>query len=271
MYEDWEVESSVFPASGRIFTIASAGTTSMALSARGLAITAVDINPAQTEYVRARLTGGPTRQGTADRLFAFCRAMYPLVGISRARLLEFLQLDDPPRQTRFWREHLDTGRLRLGLRLLINRLSLQAIYHRQFLQIMPGRFDRVMTARFERCFGRHPNRSNPYAWRLLAGADPPGAAPVVPVPEHIHLVTADAAAFLEQSPPGWFDGFSLSNILDGTDAAYGNRLMSAVRKSARPGARVVLRSFGEPSPSESMEWVERDRSMLWGVVRVETI
>lgn len=271
MYEDWEVEAVVFPPGGHVLTIASAGDTSMALAGRGLEVTAVDINPAQIRYVRDRLAGAPMRVGTADRLFAFCRRMYPLVGISRRRLREFLDLSDPERQIGFWQRYLDTARLRMGLRLLINRLSLQLVYDKTFLQIMPPRFDRVMKARFEACFSRHANRTNPYAWRLFAGEDPPGQPALHPVAGRIDLVEADVASYLEDRAPESFDGFTLSNILDGTDDAYAGRLMAAVRRSARKGARVVLRSFGEPAPGESLEWIRSDRSMLWGVVRVQTL
>jgi hypothetical protein len=84
-------------------------------------------------------------------------------------------------------------------------------------------------------------------------------------------VCADAAAYLESCPPASFIGFSLSNILDGTEPAYGERLMAAVRGSAQDGALVVLRSFMEPPPGESTEWAARDRSMLWGRLTVEKV
>jgi hypothetical protein len=87
----------------------------------------------------------------------------------------------------------------------------------------------------------------------------------------LELVCADAAAYLESCPPAHFNGFSLSNILDGTEPAYGERLMSAVRHSAQDGAVVVLRSFVEAPPGESTEWAARDRSMLWGRLTVETV
>jgi hypothetical protein len=87
----------------------------------------------------------------------------------------------------------------------------------------------------------------------------------------LDLVCADAAAYLESCPPAHFIGFSLSNILDGTEPAYGERLMAAVRRSAQTGAVAVLRSFMEPEPGESTEWAARDRSMLWGRLRVEKV
>jgi S-adenosylmethionine:diacylglycerol 3-amino-3-carboxypropyl transferase len=318
MYEDWDIEAEVLPPGGRVFTIASAGSTSMALAARGLAVTAVDINPAQVDYVRARLQGAAPRTGTADRFFAAGRRFLPLMGLPRSRIREFLELTDPAAQLRFWREHLDKARFRAALALVINRLALRAIYSATFVKILPRHFDRIIRARLERCWARHPNRTNPYAWRFFLGTDPPDWTPTLPSPNvsnarralkrrsrgptgpasgggkdvplpisgggkevplpvsgggtpAIELVCADAAAYLENCPPASFIGFSLSNILDGTEPAYGERLMAAVRRSAQDGAVVVLRSFMEPPPGESTEWAARDRSMIWGRLTVERV
>ena len=109
MYEDWEIEAEVLPASGRVFCIASAGSTGMALAARGLAVTAVDINPAQVDYVRDRLRGGAPRAGTADRFFAAGRRFLPLMGLHRSMIRRFLELTDSAAQVRYWHAHLDTA------------------------------------------------------------------------------------------------------------------------------------------------------------------
>lgn len=271
MYEDWHVEADVFPPEGRLFCIASAGDTSIALAARGNTITAVDINPIQVAYVRERLAGGPPRHGTADRLFALGRRFLPLAGLNRRMVRAFLELHDPAAQLEFWRRRLNTRRFRLLLRAAINRPVLSIAYDRAFLRVLPAHFDRVMLARLERGFARHPNRRNPYAWRLFLGIDPPDVPSVAAASDRIEIIEADAATYLESCPPRSFMGFSLSNILDGTDEAYRERLMAAVRRSGTPGASVILRSFGEPATGQPAEWAARDRSMLWGVVSVERV
>jgi S-adenosylmethionine:diacylglycerol 3-amino-3-carboxypropyl transferase len=277
MYEDWDIEAEVLPPSGRVFCIASAGSTSIALAARGLAVTAVDINPAQVDYVRERLRGAAPRAGTADQFFAAGRRFLPLMGLRRSLIRQFLGLTDPAAQVRFWRAHLDTVRFRAALALAINPIALRAIYSSTFVRFLPKRFDRTVRARLERGWARHPNATNPYAWRFFLGGDPPDyVAPTPPSPasgggKEIELVCADAAAYLESRPPASFCGYSLSNILDGTEPAYGERLMAAVRHSAEDGAVVVIRSFMEPPPGESTEWAARDRSMLWGRLTVERL
>jgi S-adenosylmethionine:diacylglycerol 3-amino-3-carboxypropyl transferase len=271
MYEDWAVEAAIFPSSGRVFTIASAGCTSIALASRGLEVTAVDINPAQLDYARARLEGAPSQQGTADRLFALGRRLLPLAGVGAAALREFLSLEDPVAQLALWRRRFDTARFRAALATLLHPLALRHVYDAPFLKVLPPRFDRVMRTRLERCFGRHPNRSNPYAWRLFLGIDPPDQPVLRRSGVRVEWIEADAAAYLENGAPGQFVAFSLSNILDGTEPSYAARLMTAVRRSARPGAVMVIRSFGEPPPGEPNQWTARDRSMIWGVVRVERL
>ncbi|WP_354644728.1 DUF3419 family protein [Kitasatospora camelliae] len=69
MYEDPAVELAAFPPGSRVLCIASAGDTAAALAAAGHEVTALDLNPAQLAYARARLEGGaPARTGTAERL-----------------------------------------------------------------------------------------------------------------------------------------------------------------------------------------------------------
>ena len=84
------------------------------------------------------------------------------------------------------------------------------------------------------------------------------------------LVCHDLIDFLNRGEPRTYDAFSLSNILDGCDAAYGSALVAAVRRAAAPGAMVVLRTFAE-TPSPGRDWRALDRSHLWGSVAVERV
>ena len=263
MYEDVAVEERAFASGDRLFCIASAGDTALALAERH-SVVAVDINPVQLAYARSRLAGAPARTGSAERLVGFGRALLPLAGWRRARVEEFLALNSPAAQVSFWHAYLDTRRFRVGVDLLLSVTGLRRVYASPFLSILPRHFGAVMRRRMERCFARHPNATNPFARALLLGE-----YPEVPRPQHrLELVCADAAEYLESAPAGSFDGFTLSNVLDGAPAAYRARLLAAVKRTAKIGARLVLRSFAEPTASSTTNIAEDDRSMLWGSVDV---
>ena len=126
-----------------------------------------------------------------------------------------------------------------------------------------------MRGRMERCFARHANRTNPYVRSLLLGelsASPPRAEA-----KSIQLVHADAAAYLESQPAGSFQGITLSNILDGVDDPYRERLFAAVERAASPDAITVLRSFGNAEAESPFNRAGDDRSMLWGTVLVRPV
>jgi hypothetical protein len=267
MYEDCGVELDVLPAGGRIFCIGSAGCTALALAARGDAVTAVDVNPAQVAYLRGRLGGSPPGDGAVERLLARARSVGGFVGWSRSRLEAFCALDEPAAQVGFWHERLDTVRFR-GAGRVLWPLVLRLAYARELTAGLPVRFDRVLRGRLERGFRLHSNRGNPYARLLLLGVPPPAQQRGSGV---VEVFCADAAAHLERAAPGSFDGFSLSNVLDGASPAYGARLLRAVRRAASPGAVMVLRSFGQPALAAHDEWAARDRSLIWGSVRVEPL
>ena len=265
MYEDASIELAAFPSGGRIFCIASAGCTAIKLSAHH-DVVAVDLNPIQIAYVQQRLAGAPIRQGTADWILGFGRALAPLAGWTKSRLRAFLALDDPKEQIFYWRKYLNTWRFRAAFDSLLSRLPLRSIYSAAFLNCLPRNFGVVLRSRMERCFAYHSNRRNPYTRLLFLGeADHEGNTTRI---GQIELACVDAAEFLESQPPRSFTGFSLSNIVDGTNSAYEHRLFAAVKNAAAPGALIVARSFGEAPASTQTNHAAEDRSMLWGVVDV---
>ena len=266
MYEDASIELAAFRPGGRIFCIASAGCTAFRLAPRH-EVVAVDVNPAQLAYTERRIAGEPMTRGTAERLMSLGRRLFPLAGWWPSRLRAFLDLEGPAEQAAYWQRHLDTRRLRAALGILMSRLLLRAAYAAPLLACLPPRFGAVVRARMERSFATHPNRTNAYARALLLGEIRDEPAP--PEARRIRLVHADAAAYLEAVPAGSFDGFTLSNILDGADNAYRARLVAAVKRSAATDAIVVLRSFGEPPAALPANRAADDRAMLWGIVDVK--
>lgn len=266
MYEDTTVELAAFKPGGRVLCIASAGCHAMRLAAAKHEVVAVDINPVQLAYAERRFAGGPGVRGRAEKVMDFGRFFAPLVGWWPSRVRAFLALEDVAAQRAYWAKHLDTWRFRVALALAFSFTALRAVYAPRFLDFLPRRLGRVFHDRIERCVTTHPNRTNPFARMLLEGTFPD--EPVPPEAKQVRLVHADAASFLEGEPPGSFDGFTLSNILDGAAPEYRARLFAAVKRAARPGAMVVLRSFGEPLGPLPTNRAAEDRAMLWGIVDV---
>ncbi|MFB7507326.1 DUF3419 family protein [Streptomyces broussonetiae] len=269
MYEDWGVELAAFPPpDARVLCIASAGDTAAALCAAGYDVTAVDLNPVQLAYARRRLAGAQTEEGSAEAVMRLGRATAAslLPAWRQERLREFLTLDEPAQQARRWRAELDTPGLRRLMRLALRPGGALAVALRpSFAGVVPARFDEVLRRRLERTVSTHPNAHNPWLWRLLAGAEPPGAP--APGAAGVRLVEGDVVGVLEQAPRGGYDAVTLSNVLDGPGPEFARRLRAAVRHAVRPGGVVVLRSAREPGP-EGPGWAAQDRSVLWGVVRV---
>jgi len=268
MYEDAAIELSALAPGGRVLCIASAGCTAMRL-APAHRVVAIDINPVQLAYAERRFAGAPMVRGAAERVMAFGRTFAALVGWPERRVREFLDLDDPVEQIAFYRRRLDTRRFRALFDGLFSLVALRAIYSPSLLGFLPRRLGPVLRGRMERCFARHANRGNQLLRALLLG-EPADEAPPLEA-RQIRLVRADAAAFLEAEPAGSFDGFTLSNILDGAGEDYRRRLLAAVQRAAAPGAVMVLRSFGEPPPGLDTNRAADDRSMLWGIVEVSPV
>jgi hypothetical protein len=265
MYEDASIELAAFRPGGRVLCIASAGCTAMALAPRH-EVVAVDINPVQLAYAERRFAGQRCERGAAERIMAAGRCFAPLVGWWPSRLQAFLNLRDPSEQSAYWRRHLDSPPFRAAFDGLLSLTALRRVYAAPFLESLPPRLGAVMRGRMERGFALHSNRTNPYVRALLLGELSDDAPPAEA--KNIRLVQADAAAFLEREPAGGFDGFALSNILDGASAAYERRLIAAVKRAAAAGACVVLRSFREAPATLATNHGASDRAMLWGIVNV---
>lgn len=266
-YEDASIEAEAFGGCTELFAVGASGDTALTLAASDRRVVAVDINPAQVAYLRDRLHGAPRRPGAAERLLAASRRMSPVAGWTRSRVERFLALTDVALQRRVFDQSLDTRRFRLLLDAGLAPSTLLRAYRPAFVDVVPPRFGAVLRDRLRRGISTHPNRSNPYA-RLLFLGDPPAVEP--PPAGRIEAHHADAVHHLESQPAGRFQGFTLSNILDGPDRAFRARLAGAVRHAGAPDAVVVLRTLRQTTDGDAASWAVRDRSMIWGGVLVTT-
>jgi S-adenosylmethionine:diacylglycerol 3-amino-3-carboxypropyl transferase len=262
MWEDAAIECELFAARQNVFSIASAGCTALALARRQCHVVACDINPVQVAYVRRRACGGPVLKGRADRFVGLFQAAASGVGISHRTRRTFLELDDVALQLSYWQKHFDRPWLRRLLRWALSLRGLRSKYGPNFVHALPNPFEEVLWRRLTRGFGMHLNRENPFAWRLLVGMDK--TSETVNSAGDLKTVCADACDYLEACDGESFDGFTLSNILDGATRDYAERLACALRRAARRQAVVVLRSFAEPHSSREDVLAACDRSMLWG-------
>lgn len=269
MFEDPLVELEAFSGRSRILSIASAGDVAMALAEAGHLVTAVDINPAQVAYVRDRLDGGPTRPGQADRLLAAGRTALRVAGWSRTRLERLSAMDDPEAQVAAWRS-LTSGPSGLALRALLAPSALRLGYRDDFARSIANlRHD--LPLRIERRLGAHSNADNPWARLLLTGRWPEDRPSPSVAPGAVELVVDDVAAHLEAAPAGSYDGFALSNVLDGAPASYRPRLVAALRAAGVPGSVVVLRTLATATSPDDAAAAHRDRALLWGGLVISTV
>ncbi|WP_304455420.1 DUF3419 family protein [Nocardiopsis sp. YSL2] len=276
MYEDPRVESRAFPAApARVLCIASAGDTAAALAGAGHDVTAIDVNPVQLAYARARLDGeAPAAVGSAELVLAAGRraAALALPQWRSAPVAEFLDLDDLRVQSVWWRARLDGPGLRLLMGTAFRPVGvLAAALAPGFRHVVPVRFDVALRARVARVVARHPNNDNPLLRALLAGRSPDprpsGARPAGAV----RWVLGDVAEHLESVPARSYDAVTLSNVLDGPGPAYRRRLRAAVERAVRPGGTVVLRSVGGADGSAAAARAAEERCPLWGSLYVTTI
>jgi hypothetical protein len=155
----------------------------------------------------------------------------------------------------------------MGFDAMLSKVVLRNVYAREFLTFLPKSFGSVVRGRMARGFATHANATNAYARLLLRGEFPeePAWRSV-----GIEYVLEDAASYLETCVDE-FEGFALSNILDGATAVYRERLMRAVRRAATKDAVMVLRSFAEPTADVGLNLSAVDRAMLWGIVTVRGV
>jgi hypothetical protein len=246
-----------------MLAIASAGDVSFALAASGREVVAVDINPAQVGYVRARMAGAPSRAGQADRYLALAARALPATGLTRRRLERFFDLDDPAIQVDAW-HNLAGRRFRAAVAFAFGP-ALRLAYRGDLARSLPPRFAAELSSRVERGFGIHANRRNPLA-KALFGLP---AAPTLA--QEIEVIEAEVIDFIRRQPAQSFDGFAFSNITDGAPAGFREELLAAARGASRTGAVAVLRTLALPRSQEDSECAATDRGLIWGGIEMVAV
>jgi hypothetical protein len=269
MYEDPSIELDALRGRSNILAIASAGDTVIALARAGHRVTAVDINPSQISYVAERLQGGPSREGQADRLLSIGRQLLRPAGWTRTRLGHLSAMTDCAAQVVEWRR-LTSGVSGAALRAVLSPAALRVRYRAEFTDAA-AHLRGELALRIEHGLAAHANSANPWAQVLFTGRWPDLEDASGPIVDGVCLHCADIATHLEQVPAGTYDGFTLSNMLDGTPDAYRRRLFTALRRAGTPGAIVVLRTLGTAAHPAAAADAVRDRALIWGGLTIATI
>lgn len=155
-------------------------------------------------------------------------------------------------------------RWRLIFRVLLHPYALRLIYAAGFVHDVPHGFSRIVRRRIESALLRDLPRDNPYANATLHGrySGSERGWPLWARSENLPLVRGrlsalnfacgDVAQWLEQCPPASLHFCALSNVLDASDSAYGQRLLRAVARASAPGALVCLRAI-TTVPADALE------------------
>ena len=115
-------------------------------------------------------------------------------------------------------------------------------------------------------FQIHPNATNPYMSAVLSGKRIQNE---IPKPVHaLSLIHADAAEYLDSCAPGSFDGFTLSNIVDGTNRLYRQILVDSVKRAGTKDATIVFRNFYKYELHSQNNFNLSDRTLIWDTVFV---
>ena len=198
---------------------------------------------------------GVLNTGVSERFIALVVAAVRLAVHPRGRIERLLACRTIAEQQALHATEWNSRRWRLLFQLLLNRAVFRRTYD-------PAFFRHVENASFATHFQRlvdHgltelPVASNYFLHHMLTGRMPLDVADGVPPylsagdrvaarADRLTLVDGGMTAFLRTRPDRSIGGFALSNIAEWLDDAGLDALFTEVVRTARPGARVVIRDF----------------------------
>ncbi|MFC7432315.1 MULTISPECIES: SAM-dependent methyltransferase [unclassified Agrococcus] len=270
--EDEQIELALLAPGSRVLAAAGAGELVAHLAAAGHEVVAVTANREQLEYARRRSSGGAFESGSAERVLEAGRSLIRAASPAwqRRRVRSLLSDASPQRVQQQWRKAFDNRTFRSVLHATMAPAGmLAAAVQRDFSTALPAHFTDTVRGRIDARLGMHPSPGNRFAWRLLAGEDPPGYAPPVAPEGSIAFVLADALSHLEAVGAASYDAVTLSNVADGTRADLVERLGRAARRATVPGGPIVVRSFAASADARASALADEDRSLIWGGIHVQ--
>lgn len=220
------------------------------------------LRPLLTDGARAWWDGraadvarGVLSTGVSERFIAVVVAAVRLLVHPDERVRRLLACRTVEEQRALYHAEWNSRRWRLLFRLLLNRAVFRRTYDPAFFRHVENpSFARHFHALVEHGLTELPVATNYFAHHMLTGCmpvDDPGGAPpylrdgasVADRAGRLTLVDGGMTTFLRTRPAGSIAGFALSNIGEWMDAAGLDALFAEVVRTARPGARVVIRDF----------------------------
>jgi S-adenosylmethionine-diacylglycerol 3-amino-3-carboxypropyl transferase len=215
-----------------------------------------EMDPAAANFWNAHkkmVEQGVLYQGKVERYVKWAKVPF---FFRRKEIRALFECDTLEAQRKLLRHHWSHGYwktlFKWGLKPYISRLALQdpGLYDYVEKNVDPGVY---MYERMIRCFDHCLARESALASLILlqtVGKEafppyltPEGIRDIKPNLNRITTITQDAISYLEEVPDSSFDRFSLSDISSYLDRPNFERLLRAIYRAARPGARFCLRQL----------------------------
>jgi S-adenosylmethionine-diacylglycerol 3-amino-3-carboxypropyl transferase len=234
---------------------------------------------------------GVLDQGWTEVFMGLVRRAYHWLVHDRAMCERWFALQDESERRSFFREHWDTRRRRLFLRLALSPRLLGRVYKTASVYADVAAPHAVLERRLDAAMLERTVADNFFLARLFTGCfltgergvppylgDPLGANLGSIDRERIEMRTQSLFEVLERAEPASLDLFALSNVVDWMDRPQQERLFQLVLRSAASDARLMIRSVfsgWEPPASlasrltalaASAGLAARERSIVYGAV-----
>jgi S-adenosylmethionine-diacylglycerol 3-amino-3-carboxypropyl transferase len=187
--------------------------------------------------------------GKFERYFSmFRRFVLPLVH-RRATVLRLLQPASAAERQAFYDGRWDTWRWRLLFKLFFSRAVMGRLGRDpEFFKYVDGDVSTALLERTRHALTALDPAANPYIHWILTGTHG-DSLPCALRPENFEIIRdhldrlewyrVSLEELIERSPRRQFDRFNLSDVFEYVSVANYQRLLGAIQRSSRPGARLV--------------------------------
>jgi S-adenosylmethionine-diacylglycerol 3-amino-3-carboxypropyl transferase len=195
------------------------------------------------------IENGIGNAGRFERYLALFRSrVLPLVH-SRATVMALLRAKTLQDRRRFYDDEWDTWRWRLAFRAFFSRATMARLGRDdEFFRYVDEDVAASIIARTRHALTELDPSANPYVHWILTGAHG-DALPYALRPQNFETIRANLdrlewhgvslEEYLSRSLPGSFDRFNLSDVFEYVSREHYEKLLRAVVKCSRPGARLA--------------------------------